>query len=62
MVWEGPRLKKSGSHIFYHKTHFIAFMDSSHQAGSSFSFKRVLTPKFDQVMTLFAKLCFGDPK
>ncbi len=23
--WEGPHLKKSGSHIFYHKTHSIAF-------------------------------------
>ncbi len=26
------------------------------------SFKFLLTPKFDQVLTLFPKLCFGDPK
>ncbi len=57
-----PPFKKFGSHNFYRKTHFIAFLDSSHLSGSSCDFKFFLTPNFDQVMTLFAKLCFGDPK
>ncbi len=59
-LWEGPPLKKSGSHIFYQKTHFIAFLDSSHQAGSICCFKFLLNPKFDQVMVLSRKLTSVD--
>ncbi len=58
--WEGPFLKKSGSHIYYHKTHFIAFLNSSHQTGSVCHSKILLNPKFDQVKILQRKLTSGD--
>jgi hypothetical protein len=47
--WARSTLKKSGSYIFYQMTHFMAFLDSSHQAGSNCRFKILIIPIFDQV-------------
>jgi len=57
-----PFSKNLALMFFYHKTHFIAILDSSHQVGSICQVKNLLHPKFDQVMILLEKSCFGDPK
>jgi hypothetical protein len=49
-LWHGPLLKITDSHIFYHMTHFIAFLDSSHQALSNCQVKLIISLNFYQVM------------
>ena len=48
-LWARSALKKSGSHIFYQMTHFMAFLDSSHQGGSNCRVNFFIVPIFDQV-------------
>ena len=60
--WARSTLKKFGSYIFYQMTHFMAFLDSSHQAGSNCCFKILIIPIFDQVRRHKRKTNFRGPE
>jgi len=60
--WARSTLKKSGSYVFYQMIHFMAFLDSSHQAGSNCCFKILIIPIFDQVRRHKRKTNFRGPE